>query len=481
MYTDDWDNFQEEDEALEAVKRYRDMVARNIRVFFDLCEYESIIDYFVEQFNFKEALTAVKYALDQHPYASSVKLKHVQLLIETGKPAKALGMIRELQEMDGSNYELHLAKGIALNLTGKYTESLPVFESAISLCTDNKEEVAYNIAQSFIQTGRFAQAIHYLQVAYDLNPENVLVLYDLAYVYEKIDLPEESLKYYKQYIDLDPFAEHVWNNLGLIYTGLDNYELAMEAFDFAIAINPHYFSAYYNKADLCVLHNHFDLAIEVYYNLLLQDNSNTKALSDLGNCLEETRRFAEALKVYERAIEIAADCSDAWFGKGMVYFRQRKYRLSISSFRKAVALHAENSDYWFMLGEAFSKLRKFDQAIKAYSRAAELNPLDHEAWMACAQVMFRKKKIGEAINVLIRLYQRNHENPTINYRLAAYHVYQLDLVNAGKYFEKALRLNFSEHSDMFRQFPKTKSVAGFKIMIEQYIPATAASKKNKIK
>ncbi len=481
MYTDDWDNLQEEDEALEAVKRYREMVAQNNRVFFDLCEYESIIDYFIDQFNFKEALSAVKYALDQHPYASSVKLKHVQLLIETGKPGKALGMIRELQEIEGSNYELHLAKGIALNLTGKYKEALTVFESAIRLCSDSKEDVAYNIAQSFIQTGRNSQAINYLQMAYELNPENVLVLYDLAFAFEKVDLPEESLRYYKQYLELDPFAEHVWNNVGLIYMGMDHFELATEAFDFAIAINPHYFSAYYNKADLCVLHNRLNQAITVYHDLLLQDHSNTKALSDLGNCLEETGNYADALKVYEKALEIAEDCADAWFGKGMVYFRQKKYRLSIASLKKSVGLQAGNSDYWFMLGEALCKLRKFDQAIKAYSRAAELNPLDFEAWMACAQVMFRKKRIGEAINMLIRLYQRNHENPTINYRLAAYHVYQMDLVNAGKYFEKALKLNFKEHSDMFRQFPKTRSVASFRTMIEQFVPGTAASRKNKIK
>jgi cytochrome c-type biogenesis protein CcmH/NrfG len=163
----------------------------------------------------------------------------------------------------------------------------------------------------------------------------------------------------------------------------------------------------------------------------------------------------------------------------MVYFRQKKYRASIASFKKAVGFQPANSDYWFMLGEAFSRYRKLDQAIHAYSRASELNPLDFEAWMACAHVLFRKKRIGEAIDMLIQLYQHNHENPTINYRLAAYHAYQLDFVNANKYFEKGLRLNYPEHHDMFRQFPKTKTLAGFKTLIEEHVQPQPAIKKTK--
>jgi len=119
----DWDNYQEEDESLEVVKRYRDMLLHKSHAYFDLFEYEFIIDYFADRFNYKDAIDAVKHALNHHPYASSIKLRYIQLLIETGKPARALGMIRCIGEAEASNYELFLAKGIALNLTGKFREA----------------------------------------------------------------------------------------------------------------------------------------------------------------------------------------------------------------------------------------------------------------------------------------------------------------------------------------------------------------------
>ncbi len=465
----DLNNYHEEDEILDALKRYRDMLSLHTGIYIDLCEYECIIDYYIEQLNFKDAIKAVGHAIKQHPYAASLKTRYAQLLIETGKPARALGIIKSMGEEEPTDFEFYLAKGIALNLTGKHIEARKSFERAFQLCSEGRDELAYNIAQSYMQIGMLSQATRYLIQAYRYNEDNILVLYDLASHYEKLDCPEKSIVYYKKYLDLDPFAEHVWNNLGLIYTGLDDIEKASEAFDLAVAINPSYFPAYYNKAEMLVLNNDIQGAIRVYYELLDCDCTNTKALCDLGTCFEEIGYYKEALIHFQKALEISGSCSDAWYGSGLIYYRQRKFRLSISSFKKAVGLQPVNSDYWFMLGEAYVAMGKLNQAINAYSRASELNPLDFEAWMACAQVLYRKKRIEEAICMLLRLYQYNHDNPTLNYRLAAYYTYQGDIRNALMYFEKGLTINFQEHKEVFKRFPKTKSCRDFQSMVENHI------------
>jgi tetratricopeptide (TPR) repeat protein len=465
----DLDNYHDEDETLDVLKRYQEMLIHRRSSFFDLNEYECLIDYFVEQFNFRDAISAVNLAIQQHPYASSMKLKYVQLLIETGKPAKALGIIKSIDNTESSNYELFLAKGVALNLTGKYTEARSVFEKAIELCDKLRDEVAYSIAQSYIQIGMNSQAVKYLLEAYRHNEDNILVLYDLALNYEKLDCSEKSILYYNKYLDLDPFAEHVWNNLGLVYTSLNDIEKANESFDMAIAINPGYLSAYYNKADMLVLNNDIEGAIQVYFELLSLDSSNTKALCDLGHCYEETGNYQEALRFFRKALEIAKDCSDAWYGSGVVFYRQRKFRLSISAMKKATGIQPDNSDYWFMLGEAYTGLRKLDLAILAYSKASELNPLDFEAWMACAQVLFRKKRIDEAIQALEQVYQYNHDNSTVNYRLAAYYTYQDNTCKAIWYFEKGLKLNFPEHKEIFRYFPRTKTCHDLQCLVAKYV------------
>jgi tetratricopeptide (TPR) repeat protein len=473
----DLDNFYDDDETVDLLKRYSIMLAQHNLEFFDLYEYECIIDYFTEQYNYKDAISAVCLAIRQHPNASSMQLRYVQLLIETSKPGKALGIIRRIGDTESANYELYLAKGIALNMTGKHLEARSSFEKALKLCGDSKDEVAYDIAQSFMQIGMHSVAVKYLFLAYHFNHNNILVLFDLALNYEKLGCPEKSILYYSRYLDLDPFAEHVWNNLGLMYTDMDCYEKAGEAFDYALAINPQFYPAYFDKADMLVLSNNIRGAIAVYVELLEEDSSNTRAMCDMGTCYEQIGDYQRALAIYNQALEISQECSDAWFGLGMIYFRQKKYNISIDNLKKAVGIQPANADYWFMLGKVYSSARKLNWAIYAYSRASELNPFDYEACMECAQVLFRKKRIGEAVNMLIQLYQYNCDNAIINYRLAAYYAYQHNLVEAQRYFKKGLSLNFQEHIQMFRCFPKTKSFPVFKLIIEKHLHQRESLKK----
>lgn len=464
----DMNDFYDDDETLELLRRYNDMVQQKNHEFFDLYEFDSIIDYFAEQYNFREALKVVAIAIKQHPNASSLKLRHAQLLIETSKPAGAMRILKGIMAAESENHELHLALGIALNMTGKFEQAQHAFGKALKLCDDMKDEVAYSMAQSCMQYNMNAMAVKYLLLAYHYNPENILVLYDLGLCYDKINDAGKSLLYYKKFLDIDPFAEHVWNNVGIIYTRLRQFDQACEAFDYSISINPQFLPAYFCKADLYTIQNRMFEAIDIYTDLLVEDGSNTRALCDLGNCFFRIGDLYEALRCFKHTLEIAMDCAAAWYGIGMVYFRQRKYVLSIGTFRKAIALDPENSDFWFMLGEVYSRTRKLNKAIDAFNRASDLNPGESEAKLACAQVLFKKRNIHEAIYMLMQIYEYQPDNAILNYRLAAYYAYQQNLYEAQRFFRRALCLNYNEHVEMFRHFPKTRSLPAFRIIIENH-------------
>jgi tetratricopeptide (TPR) repeat protein len=471
MFDDLHCNF-EEDDILKILERYDQMLLGNGLGFLELYEYEYIIDHFIDRLNYKDAIKAVVHALRQHPYASALKIRYAQLLIETGKPGKALGIIRTIDDHETPRHEIFLARGIALNLTGKVNEALIEFEHAMNSCNEGKEEVAYSIAQSYTQLNMHLQAIKYLLIALRYNEDNLLVLYDLALNYEKIDRPEKSMLYYNKFLDLDPFAEHVWNNLGLLYTGMAEVANACEAFDMAIAINPHYYSAYFNKADLMLINNDLPGAVRTYQELLEWDHSNTKALCELGSCFEESGNLKDALHSYEVASAISKECSEAWYGMGVIYFGQKEYKLSVESLKKAVSIQPANSDYWLILGKAQAGSGKHNQAINAYLKASEINPFDLQLWITCAQELFAARKINDAIRLLTtHIYQCHQHDSTLNYNLAAYYFYMEDIENALRYFNKALALNYQDHQDMFRIYPETSSFSGFHRMIElRHIP-----------
>jgi tetratricopeptide (TPR) repeat protein len=462
----DLDNIYDDDETLDLLRRYKDMLSRKNHEFFDLYEFDSIIDYFTEQYNFRDAIKVVCIAIQQHPNASCMKLRYAQLLIETLKPGKALRILRGLGEAESDNYELFLAQGIALNMTGKYTEANNSFNKALKICEDMKDEVAYSIAQSYMQYGMYCRAVNYLLLAYHYNKNNILIIYDLGLCYDKLQDSQKSLLFYNKYLEIDPFAEHVWNNIGLLYTKTGKFDQASNAFDYSIAINPQFIPAYFSKADMFIMSNNLKEAIEVYNDILLEDSSNTKALCDMGRCFIEIENYHEAMKLFKSALDIAYDCADAWYGKSVIFFRLRKYGFSVNAIKKAISLDKGNPQYWYSLGEIYNRTRKLNKAIVAYTKATELSPDNFKSGIACAQVLFRKKRIQEAILMLNDIYINYPDNALINYRLAAYHAYQHNIAEAQHYFKKALLLNFSEHTEMFRHFPKTKSLAAFRFIME---------------
>lgn len=465
----EWDDYiGDNDDILDLVKRYNSMLNDNRIHYFDLDEFENIIDFFLNDCNYKEAVTAINLGFKLHPCSLSLKLKYVHLLIETGKPSKAFGIIRQVEKAEPMNYQLHLLKGYALNITGKNREALKSFERAIDLCDENRDEVAYSIAQSFLQTSQYYIANKFLLLAHQLDSSNVLTLYDLAENLDRLDLPEKSLEYYSKYLDIDPYAEQVWNNMGMLYCRTGRFQQALEAFDYATAINPYFFTAYLNKADALAMQNDYSGAVEAYREILKRDAGNTKALCCLGDCFEEMHKYSEALKTYNHAISLSPDCSEAWFAKGLVLLKIKKLNQSIVAIKKALLYEPDNADYWFMLGEVYSRLHKDMQAVGAYKEAVKINPFDDEAWLACAQVLFSKKKICEAIDILRESYAHINENPTLHYRLAAYHIYQQDFDTAMMHFESGLKLNYNEYHEMFRQFPKTRECGFFYTLIEKH-------------
>jgi len=403
-----------------------------------------------------------------HPHASGIKIRYVQILIETGKPGRALGIIRKLERLMHTDFQIHFLKGVALTITGKYQEALGCFDHSLSLCNDEKDEIAYNISQTLIQQEQYKLAHKYLLLSHTIDPENLLVLYDLALNYERLNEIQKGIDFYLRYLDIDPFAEHIWNNLGLLYSETDTYNLAIEAFDFAIAINPDYYSAFFNKADLFIMKGKYNEAIDICNNLLDKDFENIKALCCLGDCYEELNDFEKSLEMYNKAIDIFSDCSDAWYGKGMVYYKSEKYSNALLSFRSAVDIDPDQSDYWYMIGESYMKMHKYQMAIEAYNNAVALNPNDIEALLAVSQLLFRKKKTLDAINLLVHSCRHNPENYTIQYYLAAYSYLIKDYNSAINFFEKGLKLNFKGHHEMYNVFPKTKTSGFFKEVLEKY-------------
>lgn len=425
--------------SYETVRRYEEMLRNNTRYYFDVDEFEDIIDYYMDSNRLSNALDVAQYASRQHPLASGILIRKAQILIDKGQPLEAVRICREVSRIEPDNPELYIAQGIAYNHLGDFKSAVRAFDHGLSLVTENKSEVLYHFALSLQQVNQYKIAMKYLQQAIDLDPENLTVLYDMAFCCERMEMLEKSVDYYRRYLDLDPYSENVWYNLGVVYNRLDNFEKAIEAYDYAIAIDETYSSAYYNKANTLANMNLHREAIEVYKEFLYHEEDTEQVLCYIGECYEKLGEMDEALVYYRRVIKMNEKFADAWLGIGLVMFEKHMYYESLYYVRRAILLEEDNEDGYYALGRIYTKLEFYDDAISSYEKALELDHYDEESWINLADLYFHLKKQDKAMETLEEGLLYNKDSGLMQVRYAVYLVLNGEVEKGGKVLHQAVK------------------------------------------
>ena len=61
---------------------------------------------------------------------------------------------------------------------------------------------------------------------------------------------------------------------------------------------------------------------------------------------------------------------------GLVYYKLEKYQEAIKAYQKAIEIQPDYQKTWNNLGLVYYKLEKYQESIKAYKKAIEIKPDD---------------------------------------------------------------------------------------------------------
>lgn len=106
----------------------------------------------------------------------------------------------------------------------------------------------------------------------------------------------------------------------------------------------------------------------------------------LGEDAIENKSYDAAVEYYTEAIQVAPDCSEAYFMRGFVHgtlgFTEEKsddYYKAIEDFDKVLEIDPGNSNALYYKGLCLSNLGEKEKAKEAYKKALEINPDDARA------------------------------------------------------------------------------------------------------
>ena len=430
----------EDNEFQQVLNRYMTMVSEKRSLFFDVDEFEDIIDYYLDDREFENAYEAARLGILQHTDSGELKIKLVHIHLEAGKPNLALEILNEFSQIEKKDPEYFLLKGTSLVQLTNFREAEKCFDHALEASGDDMVEVLINISIAFENARQYKYALKYLLMALELEPDNLSVIYDIAYYYERTSEYPRSISYYNLYLDQDPFSENVWYNLGVIYFKTNDWDKALECYDYAIAINPSYGSAYFNKANIYANNGNYLRAIKVYNEFLEIEPKNLQGWSYLGECYEETGNFDKSLEIYKKIISIDNTYPEGWYGAGLSLMNKDQLTDAVTYILKAIEFDRENPEYWFTLGEIYELQDLASEARKCYRNVCMLDPEDRESWIRLSRLYIDEFEYADALVVLREAYQNNFNCQDIIFMMSAVY-YKLGDEQAGlSFLEKGLEI-----------------------------------------
>ena len=120
--------------------------------------------------------------------------------------------------------------------------------------------------------------------------------------------------------------------------------------------------------------NNFDIAKDLYIQILKIDQNHILALSNLGVIFEILEDHKKAMSCYQRAIEINPNIAETHSNLGVVFNKLEENQKAIASYQRAIEINPNFTDAHNNLGALFNKLEEDQKAIASYQRAIEINP-----------------------------------------------------------------------------------------------------------
>ncbi len=411
------DNYWDDD-IIEAVNRFKRSLISGRTKYFDVSEFEGIVEQLLEEGDLQSSEIAAEQGIKIHPNSVPLQLKYAQILINKGLFKKSLKYLKIAEKVDPNNSEVHLLKGSAQMITGKETEALLSFRNAIKYAGADIDDILYQIGSTYIQVGNIPKAIYYFEKTVKANPYNDQALYDLGFFHDQENNFSKSIYYYNLYLDFDPFNHYVWFNLGTVYNKTEDHEKAIEAYEFAFALNHEFFIALFNIGNALANIGRYNEAIEKYHEFLESEPDNDEAYCYLGECFLNLEDYGQSQFYYNRALEINKDNDTAWFGLGLISWIGQNFESSIKFVKKAIRTDGSNSEYWLTLGKIYNDFKDRSNAIAALKKAAGIEPGNTEIWVTWADVYINFEEYENALQILFTGIEQN-QDVTLKYRTAA--------------------------------------------------------------
>lgn len=345
-----------------------------------------------------------------------------------GQCDSVLAQANILIEKDSTNWQVHYYLGKSYQLKRKYFDAIYNYENANKLDSANKiVESALAEAYDFVGKDEDAINIHYNQYLRDtLVLEPIL---KLANIFRKKKEFAPAIHYYQKAVSIDPENFYYHKQLAFCYNKINVPIGAIYSYKTAIMLNPYDLSLYVQLANIMNSERMFSETIKTCNEGLKRHNDN--------NQLQKIKAYAHYLNHdFDSSIvgfSYLLESEDSSFFnlkyRGLSYFEKKEFVTAIEDLSKAYGLNKNDAELCFYLGSAYGRSNSHWKGIKYLDKSFQiLSPSPKELsniYSEKAYIYQGKEDYNMALEYLKKAYKAE-ATPLLSFKMAQLYDYFLD-------------------------------------------------------
>lgn len=409
-------NFFSEEENY-SVSKFESMLQKNHIFFFDVDEFEEIVEYYLELGKMSKAKHALQIGLNQHPTAISLKLLQVEVMIFEDELQQASLLLDELEVIEPSNSEIYVQRANLYSKLNKHQKAIELLQYALPL-TDDLVDVYSLIAMEYLFIEDYAQAKKYFKKCLSEDIEDYMSLQQLLFCYDILEENEEAIAFLNAYLDKNPYCEVAWHYLGKQHLIREDLDEALRCFDFAIISDDTFTGAYFEKAKVLEKLGRYEKAIENYKITLTLDDASPLVYLHIGRCFEKMNDDATAEQYYYKAVHEDPQLSKSWMTLADFYYLRGNHIKALKHINKVLHIEDNNPYYWRRCAEIHFCLNDLEKAEYAFSQAVQYGDYSLNTLTNWADLLLFISDYERALQVVSETHRLFPDDITTLYRLA---------------------------------------------------------------
>jgi len=422
MFEDSFDpEYNEEVKGL--VDRYEEMLRKKTSIYFDLDEFETLIEHYVNERKFEEASEVVRHGSSIFPDSTMLMMREALLLANIGQRNRALSKLKNMLSFEPSNPDLHMALASVYSQNREHQSAIRHLREALKCAEEDFQfEIKRDLAHAYIEMEKPEEAVKLLKEILVIEPDNEAAIHELDYCYGRMGNTQEAISFFTSFLDDNPYSYSGWFSLGNAYLGEERPEEAANAYDFCLTILEDFTPAKFNLANALIQLGHYKEAGERLLEILEAEKEfpDPEIYCLIGECFEKRQEFLMSHDYYQKALEMEPDNTSALIGIAVIYQELELPEKALRYAEKAIKHDDSDPELKYIKADILKELERFDEALDIFNKMPESEKENPVYWLDLADLYLAMDQVVKALDLTEEALVALPGNPSLETRKAIY-------------------------------------------------------------